>query len=69
MAKYIVNVVMSTCVEIEVEAQDASEAQTLAIEEADPYMADGWDYDIDCVYRDDDDEDEEEDDDWGEDDG
>ena len=60
MAKYIVNVVMSTCVEIEVEAHDESEAQTLAIEEADPYMANDWDYDIDCVFRDDDDEDEEE---------
>ena len=60
MAKYIVNVVMSTCVEIEVEANDADEAQTIAIEEADPYMADDWDYGIDCVFRDDDDEDEEE---------
>lgn len=60
MAKYIVNVVMSTCVEIEVEAHDEAEAQTIAIEEADPYMADNWDYDIDCVFRDDDDEDEEE---------
>lgn len=60
MAKYIVNVVMSTCVEIEVEAHDEAEAQTIAVEEADPYMADNWDYDIDCVFRDDDDEDEEE---------
>ena len=60
MAKYIVNVIMSTCVEIEVEANDADEAQTVALEEADPYMADDWSYDIDCVFRDDDDEDEEE---------
>lgn len=65
MAKYIVNVIMSTCVEIEVEAHDEDEAQAIAIEEADPYMSDCWDYDIDCVYRDgdDDDEDEEEEDD------
>ena len=61
MAKYIVNVIMNTCVEIEVEANDADEAQTIALEEADPYMADEWSYDIDCVFRDDDDEDEEED--------
>ena len=60
MAKYIVNVIMNTCVEIEVEANDADEAQTIALEEADPYMADEWSYDIDCVFRDDDDEDEEE---------
>ena len=66
MAKYIVNVVMSTCVEIEVEAHDEAEAQTIAIEEADPYMANDWDYDIDCVFRDDDDDDdeEEEEEDW-----
>lgn len=62
MAKYIVNVIMSTCVEIEVEAHDESEARALAIEEADPFMADGWDYDVDDVFRDwdNDDEDEEE---------
>ena len=66
MAKYIVNVIMSTCVEIEVEAHDEDEAQTIAIEEVDPTMGDCWDYDIDCVYRDgdDDDEDEEDDEDW-----
>ena len=62
MAKYIVNVIMSTCVEIEVEAHDESEAQTIAIEEADPFMTGDWDYKIDCVYRDDEDEDEEEED-------
>lgn len=63
MAKYVVEVIMSTCVEIEVEAHDMSEAQTLALEEADPHMVDDWDYEIDGVYRDgdDDDEDEEED--------
>ena len=66
MKKYVVEVVMSTCVAIEVEAHDEAEAQTLAIEEADPHMADEWDFDIDCVYRDgdDDDEDEEEEEDW-----
>ena len=66
MAKYVVEVVISTCVAIEVEAHDEAEAQTLALEEADPHMADVWDYDIDCVYRggDDDDEDEEEEEEW-----
>lgn len=62
MAKYFVNVVMSTCVEIEVEAGNDAEARALALEEAEPIMADEWDYDIDCVFRDDerDEEDEEE---------
>lgn len=60
MPKYIVNVIMSACVEIEVEAQNESEARTLAFEEAEPYMVDVWDYDVDGVFRDWDDEDEEE---------
>lgn len=61
MTKYLVNVVMSTCVEIEVEAHDEREARNFAIEDADPYMAIDWDYDIDSVCRDyDEDEDEEE---------
>ena len=60
MAKYLVNVIMSTCVEIEVEASSEAEAQALAREEADPFMADEWDYDIDCVYKEDDEEEEEE---------
>lgn len=60
MAKYVVEVVMSTCVMIEVEAHDEAEARALAIEEADPYMIGDWDYDVEDVYRDDDDEDEEE---------
>ena len=60
MAKYIVNVVMSACVEIEVEAHDEAEAEVLACEEAEPFMADEWDYDIDCVEREDDEEEEEE---------
>lgn len=53
MAKYIVEVVMATCVQIEVEAHDAEEAQKLAIEEADPCTGMDWSYDINCVYRDD----------------
>ena len=60
MAKYVVEVVMSTCVAIEVEAHDEAEARALALEEADPHTVDDWDYEIDSVYRDDDDEDEEE---------
>ena len=59
MAKYLVNVIMSTCVEIEVEASDETEAQTLAFEEADPLMADDWDYDIDSIEREDEEEEEE----------
>ena len=59
MAKYIVEVVMATCVAVEVEAQNEEEAQELAYEKADPFDADDWDYDINCIYRDDDDEDEE----------
>ena len=61
MPKYIVEVIMSTCVAIEVEACNESEARTLAIEEADPFTADGWDYDVDCVCRDYDAEDEDDD--------
>lgn len=60
MAKYVVEVVMSTCVAIEVEANDEAEAQTIALEEADPHTVDDWDYEIDCVYRDGDDDDEDE---------
>lgn len=62
MAKYIVNVIMNTCIEIEVEAHDEDEAQAIALEEVDPYMADEWSYDIDSVYRDGDDDDEDEED-------
>ena len=60
MAKYVVNVIMSTCVEIEVEAHDEDEAQSIALAEANPFMADDWSYDIDCVFRDGDDDEEEE---------
>lgn len=65
MAKYIVEVIMSACVAIEVEAHDEEEAQNVAFEKADPFVVDEWDYDINCVFRDgdDDDEDEEEDED------
>ena len=52
MAKYIVEVVMSTCVAVEVEAHNEEEAQELAYEKADPFEVDEWDYDINCVYRD-----------------
>lgn len=53
MAKYFVEVVMATCVTIEVNAHDEKDAQELAIEEADPYMGMVWSYDINCVYRED----------------
>ena len=59
MPKYIVEVVMSTCVAIEVEARNENEARTLAIEEADPFTVYEWDYDVDCVCRDYDTEDDE----------
>ena len=65
MAKYLVNVTMSSCVEVEVEAQNEEEARNLALEEADPFMVDDWDYDIDTMEKEDDDEEEEgEDEDW-----
>ena len=68
MAKYFVNVIMSTCVEIEVEAHDEAEACALALEKADPHMVNEWDYDVEDACRDydddDDDEDEEEEEDW-----
>lgn len=61
MAKYLMEVIMSTCVAIEVEARDEKEARNIAFEKADPFTADDWDYDVNCVYRDgDNDEDEEE---------
>ena len=56
MAKYLVGVVMATCVEIEVEADSEEEAKELAYEKADPFDAVEWDYDINSVYRDDEDE-------------
>ena len=60
MAKYIVEVVMATCVVVEVEAQNEEEARELAYEKADPFDADDWDYDINCIYRDDDEDEEKE---------
>lgn len=60
MAKYFVNVIMSTCVQIEVEAHDEDEARVLALEEADPHMVDEWDYDVDDVFKDYDEDEEEE---------
>lgn len=56
MAKYVVEVVMATCVAVEVEANNEEEAQELAYEKADPFEAVEWDYDINSVYRDDEDE-------------
>ena len=56
MAKYLVNMTMSTCVE---------EARNLAFEEADPFMVDDWDFEIDSMEKEDDDEEEGgEDEDW-----
>lgn len=54
MPKYVVEVVMSTCVEVEVEAQNEEEARELAIEKADPFDVYDWDYDIDSIEREDD---------------
>lgn len=56
MAKYIVEVIMTACVAVEVEAQSKREAQELAYEKADPFDVDDWDYDINCIYRDDEEE-------------
>ena len=58
MAKYIVEVVMATCVAVEVEAHNEEEAQELAYEKADPSIADNWDYDINCVHREDEEKEE-----------
>lgn len=60
MTKYVVNVIMSSYVEIDVTAQDEEEAQSIALNMAHSSMADEWDYEVDCVYRDGDDDDEEE---------
>lgn len=60
MAKYIVNVIVSATVDIEVEAHDDKEAKALALETIDPFDIDNWDYEVDYVDRDDDDEGEEE---------
>ena len=43
--KYVVEVIVSTCVAIEIEANDEAEARAIALEEADPHMIDDWDYD------------------------
>lgn len=58
MAKYIVEVVMATRMVVEVEAHGEAEAQELACEKADPFLADDWDYDFNCVYKDDEEEEE-----------
>ena len=59
MAKYTVEVVMATCIAVEVEAHDEKEAQELAFEKADPFEADEWSYDINDIYRNEDGEEEE----------
>lgn len=70
MAKYIVEVIISTCVEIEVEAYNEDEAQALALEKVNPFMIDNWECEAESVYRDGDDdddddyEDEEEEEEW-----
>ena len=46
MAKYIVEVVMATCVAVKVEANSEEEAQELAYEKADPFTVDDWDYEV-----------------------
>lgn len=61
MAKYFVEVVMTGCITIEVEACDENEAEALALEKAEPCMADQWGYDVDCVYRNEDEEEVQED--------
>lgn len=60
MAKYTVEVVMATCITVEVEAHDEDEARELAFEKVDPFEVDEWDYDVNSVYRDDDDDEDEE---------
>ena len=68
MAKYIVEVFVSTCVEVEVEACNEKEALTIAPEKVDPSMIDDWDIEAEDVYRDyeddDYDDDDEEEEDW-----
>ena len=59
MAKYTVEVVMATCMVVEVEAHDEKEAQELAFEKADPFEVDEWSYDINDIYKNEDDEEEE----------
>ena len=63
MTKYIVNVIMSTSVEIEVEALNEKEAQTIALKKAEakakPFMPDDWVYEIETVFREEDFVDEE----------
>ena len=61
MAKYFVDVFMSTCVRVKVEAPDETEACALAVEEADPYMAmdDEWEYNVEHVEINENEDDEE----------
>ena len=52
MAKFIVNVIASACVDIEVEAHDAKEAEALALKAANPSLFNDWDYEVDYVDKD-----------------
>ena len=51
MAKFIVNVIASACVDIEVEAHDAKEAEALALKAANPSLFNDWDYEVDYVDK------------------
>lgn len=53
VAKFIVNVIITACVDVEIEAHDEEEARILAIEEADLYTIDDWSCEIDGVFRED----------------
>ena len=66
MAKYIVEVIVSTGVEVEVEAYNEEEAQTIALKKVNPSMIDDWDCEVEGVYRDGDDDydDEDEEEEW-----
>ena len=56
MAKYVVAIEISTCVEIEVDAKDEQEAMEIArLEAANPSTYGDWDYAIEYVGRLDDD--------------
>ena len=61
MTKYFVDIVMSACVSVKVEANDEAEAQSLALKKINPCMAmeDDWDYEIDYIEKNDDKEEEE----------
>jgi len=57
MAKYKVWINFSGCAAYDIEANSPSEAQDIAMEEADISDCDSWDFDIDEVEDEDEDED------------